>query len=116
MNGKYTDYQPLYTTPDKRTIYNYVIEVLRQFRYSTLWMPIRHMVTIHHNLTLYNDMFDHMDSVVGALDHTKTKWKEDSFFTVKFVRQKMFKYYTEITSTSGMALISAHMVDSFRKL
>jgi hypothetical protein len=45
-----------------------------------------------------------------------TQWKEDLFFAVKLARQKLFKYYAEVTPTMGMLLISAHILDSFRKL
>ena len=49
------------------------MEVLRPFRYWTLWMSKRHKVTLHHVITLYNDMFDHMDGVMGALGKKKTQ-------------------------------------------
>ena len=41
---------------------------------------------------------------------------EDLFFAVKVNRQRLSKYYAEMTPTTGMLLISAHIVDSFRKL
>jgi len=46
----------------------------------------------------------------------KTQWKEDLFFTVKLAQQKLSKYYTDVTPTTGMLLISAHILDPFRKL
>jgi hypothetical protein len=46
----------------------------------------------------------------------KTPWKEDLFFAVKLARQKLSKYYAEVTPTTGMLLISAHILDPFRKL
>jgi len=113
---KYSDYRPLFTTQDEWTIVKYVIEVLRPFRYWTLWISKRHTVTLHHLITVYNDMFDHMDGVMGALNKKKTQWKEDLFFAVKCARQKLSKYYTEVTSTTGMLLITAHILDPFRKL
>jgi len=61
-------------------------------------------------------MFDHMDGVMPALAKKKTRWKEDLFFTVKLARQKLSKYYAEMTPTTGMLLISAHILDPFRKL
>ena len=61
-------------------------------------------------------MFDHMDGVMGALSKKVTPWKEDLFFTVKLARHKMFKYYAKVTPTTGMHLISAHIIDPFRKL
>jgi len=61
-------------------------------------------------------MFDHMDSMMRALAKKKTQWKEDLFFAVKFARQKLSKYYTEVTPMTGMLLISAHILDLFRKL
>ena len=92
------------------------MEVLRPFRYWTLWMSKRHKVTLHHVITVYNDMFDHMDGVMRALAKKKTPWKEDLFFAVKLARQKLSKYYAEVTPTTGMLLISAHILDPFRKL
>jgi len=79
-------------------------------------MSKRHIVTLHHVITVYNDMFDHTDGVMQAVAKKKTKWKEDLFFAVKLSRQKLSKYYAEVTPTTGMLLISAHILDSFRKL
>ena len=65
---------------------------------------------------MYNDMFDHMDGVMWALARKKTEWNEDMFFAVKLARQKLSKYYAEVTPTTGMLLISAHILDPFFKL
>jgi len=61
-------------------------------------------------------MFDHMDGVMQASAKKKTPWKEDLFFTVKLAGQKLSKYYAEVTPTTNTFLISAHMLDPFRKL
>jgi len=116
LNPKYTDYRPLFTTQDEWTIVKYVMEVLRPFRYWTLWMSKRHTVTVQHIITVYNKMFDHMDGVMQASPKKKTPWKEDLFFAVKLARQKMSEYYTEVTPTTGILLMSAHILDPFRKL
>jgi hypothetical protein len=79
-------------------------------------MSKRHTVTLHHVITVYNDMFDHMDDVMRAFAKKKTQWMEDLFFAVKCVRQKLSKYYTEVTPTTGMLLITAHILDPFQKL
>jgi hypothetical protein len=82
------------------------MEVLRPFQYRTQWMSNRHTVTIHQVITVYNDMFDHMDGVMRAMSKKKTQWTEDLFFAVKLARQKLSKYYAEVTSMTGMLLIS----------
>jgi len=115
-NPKYSEYWPLFTTQDEWTIVRYVIEVLRPFWYWTLWMSKRHTFTLHQVITVYNDMFDHMAGVMRALAKKKTQWKEDIFFAVKLARRKLSKYYAEVTPTTGMLLISAHILDPFRKL
>jgi len=79
-------------------------------------MSKRYIVTLHHIITGYNDMFNHMDGIMQALAKKKTQWKEDIFFSVKFVRQKLFKYYIEVTPTTSMLLISAHIFHHFWKL
>jgi len=76
----------------------------------------RHTVTLHNVISVYNVMFDYMDVVMRALAKKKTQWKEDLFFTVKCARQKLSKYYTEVTPTTGMLLITAHILDPFQKL
>jgi len=38
------------------------------------------------------------------------------FFAVKCARKKLSKYYTEVTPTTGILLISAHNLDLFQKL
>jgi len=79
-------------------------------------MSKRHTVTLHHVITVYNDMFDHMDGVMQALAKKKTQWKEDLFFAVKLARQTLSKYYAEVTPMTGMRLISAPILHPFRKL
>jgi hypothetical protein len=96
QNPKYAEHRPLFTTQDEWTIVKYVMEVLRPFRYWTLWMSQRHTVTLRHVITVYNDMFDHMDGVMRALAKNKTPLKEDLFFAVKLARQKLSKYYAEV--------------------
>jgi len=76
----------------------------------------RHTVTLQHVITVYNDMFDHMDGVMQALAKKKTQWKEDLFFAVKLARQKLAICYAEVTPTMGVPLISAQILDLFRKL
>jgi len=79
-------------------------------------MSKRHTVTLHHVITVYNDMFDHMDGVMRSLAKKNTPWKEDLFFVVKLARQMLSKYYTEVSPMTEILLISAHILDPFRKL
>jgi len=65
------------------TIVKMMMEVLRPFRYWTLWILKRHIVTEHHIITGYNDMFNHMDGIMRAVSKKKTQWKEDLYFPVK---------------------------------
>jgi hypothetical protein len=51
----------------------------------------RHLVTLHHLLTVYNDMFDQMDGVMRAVAKKKTQWKEDLYFALTVARQKLSK-------------------------
>ena len=89
---KYTVQQPLFTIQDEWNIVKYVMEVIRPCRYSTLWMSKWHMVTLHHVITIYNDMCDYMDGVMRTLAKKKTQWKEDLYFAVKLTHQKLSKY------------------------
>jgi hypothetical protein len=83
QNPKYSKYRALFTTQDEWMIVIYVMEVLRPFRDWTLWMSKRHTVTLHHVITVYNDMFDHQEGMMRALAKKKTPWNEDLFFAVK---------------------------------
>jgi len=79
-------------------------------------MSKRHTVRLHHLITVYNDMFDHMDGMMRALAKKKTPLKEDFILAVKLARQQLSKYYAEVTATTGMVLSSGHIPNSFRKL
>ena len=92
------------------------MEDLGPFQYWTLWMSKRHNVILHHVITVYNSIFNHMDGVMWASAKKKTQWKEDFFFAMRLVWQKLSKYYAEVTATTGMHLISAHILNPFRKL
>ena len=78
-------------------------------------MSTRCTVTLHHGITVYNDMFDHTDGVMRDLAKKTTQWKEDLFFALKLALQTLSKYYAEVTPTTGMLLISAHILDLFRR-
>ena len=69
---KYTEYRSLFTTQDQWTIVKYVMEVLMRFRFCSLWMSKMHTVTLPHIITVYKDMFDHMDSLMRAFAKKKT--------------------------------------------
>jgi hypothetical protein len=112
-NQNYKDYRPLYTTPDEWVIVKYVMEVLRPFRYWTLWMSKRRTVTLHHVITIYNNIFDHLDGVMRALAKKRTQWKEDLFLALKFACQKLSKYYSEVTPELDMFLTAADIYDPF---
>jgi len=51
-----------------------------------------------------------------SVGQEKTQWKEELFFAVKCARKKLSKYCTEVTPTTGMFLISVHILDPFWKL
>jgi hypothetical protein len=61
-------------------------------------------------------MFDYLDGVMHALAKKKIQMKEELLFAVKLARQKLSKYYAEVTPMTGMILISAHILGPFRKL
>jgi len=79
-------------------------------------MSKRHTGTLHHGITVYNDMFDHMDVLIRALSKNKTRSKEDLLFAVMLARQKLSKFYAEVITTTGMRHICAHIFDPFRRL
>jgi len=51
-----------------------------------------------------------------AVAKRMTPWTEDLFFAVKLARQKLSKYYAEVTPMTGTLLIPAHILDPFQKL
>ena len=59
-------------------------------------------------------MFDHMDGIIQTLPQKKARWKENFFFAMKLAWQKLSKYCAEVTPSTGMVLISAHILDPFR--
>jgi hypothetical protein len=83
QNPKYSDYRPLFTTQEQWTIVQYVMDVLRLIRNWTLWMSKRHTVRSDHVIAVYNNMFDHIDSMMRDLAKKKTQCKEDLVFAVK---------------------------------
>jgi hypothetical protein len=65
----------------------YAMKVLRPFPYLTLWMSKRHSVTLQQIITVYNVMFNYIDSVMRAFLKKKNESKNDLFFTEKLTRQ-----------------------------
>jgi len=115
QNRRYAEFRPLFTTQDVWMNVMYIREVFRPFQYWTVCMSTRHTVRLHHAISVNNDMFDQMDSVMRALAKIKTQLKEDLFIRVKLTRQKLSNYYADVTPTTGMPLYSAHILHHFRK-
>jgi len=70
-----------------------------------------HIALRYHSVQWHGD---HMDGVMRALARKKPECKKDLFFAVKLAQQKLSKYYAEVTSTTGMFLVSAHILNPFR--
>jgi len=92
------------------------MEVLRSFRYWTLWMSKRHTVSLHCDNTIYNDIRDCFEGIIWALAMKKTEWKEDLFFVAQLAWQTLMKYNTEVSPTAGMLLTSSCILDLVGKL
>jgi len=75
-----------------------------------------HTVTLHCIVTVSNNMFNHLDGVMWAFAQKITQWNEDFYFTVGYVQQKLSKCYSEATPTTSLLVISAYILDPFRKL
>ena len=115
-NPKYSNCHPVLTSPDELTMVMYLKAVSRPVRYWTLWMWTRHTVSLHHVITVYNDMFDRMDGIMQALAMKKTQWMEDLYFAMKFAWHTLSKSNADVTPMTSMLLISADILDSFQKL
>jgi len=115
QNCRYAEYRPRFTTQDVWMNVKYIREVFRPFQYWTVCMSTRHTVRLHHAISVNNEMFDHMDGVMRALAKIKTQLKEDLFIPVKLTRQKLSKYYADVTPTMGIPLYSTHILDPFKK-
>jgi len=116
MNRQFNVFRWLLTIQNDSTISMRVIEVLRAFRYWTLWMSKWYTVTLYDIHTVYKDMFDQTDGIMRAVARKKPQFKADSYFALKVVRQKMIECYAEVTLTSSMLVISALIFDLWRKL
>src|SRR6266481_3837812 len=79
-------------------------------------MSKRQSITLHRVITIYNDMFDHIESVLKALVKKRTQWKKDIHKAVRASRAKLREYYFNVMPGTGLLLILAMILDSFRKL
>jgi len=79
-------------------------------------MLTRHTDTLYYIITVYNGMFNHNDNVMRALAKKKTHWKKDFYFTIRFMPQKLARYYAKVAASTVMLLHSALILDPFLKL
>ena len=115
LNDEFLGFWPLYTTEDEWQAVEYVLEVLTPFRYWTLWMSKRHTITLHRVISIYNEMFDHLEGAMRSFKGKCTAWKVDVRRTVRASHKKLQCYYSEVTPESGLLLILAALLDPFRK-
>jgi hypothetical protein len=73
-------------------------------------------VTLYHVITVHNNIFHHSDGIMRALPTRNIQWKEDLYNAMMVGQQKLSKYFADVTPTSGMRLISAHILDPFPQL
>jgi len=88
----------------------------RPFRYWTLWISKRHIVTLHHIIKVNNNRFKYMDGDMPVMANMKTQWKQGWFITEMLAEHKMSKYYAEATTTTAMLFVFTRIVYSFRML
>jgi hypothetical protein len=50
---------------------------MRPIRYWTLIFQTRRQITLNHIITVYNDVFDHFDSILGALKTNNSPFIDD---------------------------------------
>src|SRR5437588_8939239 len=91
---QYPQYKSLFTIEEEWKAVEYVLQVLLPFRYWTLWMSKWRTITLHRVISIYNDIFDHMESVSKALTKKKLQWKREFHHAIRYVRTKLRKYYT----------------------
>jgi hypothetical protein len=78
-------------------------------------MLTSHAVTLHHIITVYNDLLNLLNGVMQAWVNKKNKWTEALYFAKKFAIVKLSKYYTKVTAITGLPVISAHILHPFLK-
>lgn len=59
--------------------------------------------------TVYNVMFDNLDGLMLTSAQLMSQWNEDLYFAVRFAKQKLSKYYVEVTPMMCMLRISGHI-------
>jgi len=59
-----------------------------------LWMLKTYTVTLYHVITVYNDLFVHIDRVLLILANKNTQWKQDLYIPVEFASQMLSTYDT----------------------
>jgi hypothetical protein len=111
-----TKYASCLATDDEWRAIEYLIKILRPIRYWTMIFQTRRRVTLNHIITVYNDVFDHFDSVLDALKSKKAQWQIDLREATQAARTVMMKYYDEIRPGAGTLIILGHILDPFRKI
>jgi len=82
----------------------------------TPWMERAHTGTLDHAITVYNDIFDHMDAIIRALAKKKRQSKENLYFAMEVAQQMLSRYFAEVSSMTGLFHISVHILEPFCKL
>ena len=61
-------------------------------------------------------MFDQLDGIMQGLAKKKTQWNKGLYFVVRYAQPKLSIYYTEVTQTTSMLFIFAHILHTFQML
>jgi hypothetical protein len=74
-----------------------------------------HTVTLHHVITVYNDMFNVVGGIIQSLAKKKPYRMEDMVLAMKIELQTRSKYYAAATTTTCTYVISVYILDPLSK-
>ena len=98
----YSEFVPLWSTPEEWKQVEYILEVLQPIRFWTLWMSKTRGVTIHRVFQVYQDIFDHLEMQIVKLERKRMQWKVDIRQGLQKAKLKAALYYGKTENPQGL--------------
>jgi hypothetical protein len=76
-------------------------------------MSTRYNVTLLHIITVFKDIFGHLDGIMRALAMQDAQLMNDFYCAVKCACEKLSIYHNEVTAMTGVLLKAIYILDPF---
>lgn len=80
---------------------DYLLQLTQPFFRFTTALSRTKDVTVHTIFSIYNKLFDHLETSISQLQRKKVQWKQSTLSALKAAKDKLSAYYSKTSQDHG---------------